>query len=134
MSEPQVWTLLLSLVALLGGGAVWAARVAWVRDFLRRAEVEARNVVLEVEQTYVDKITAARDPLSPGGVELTEGEREVALHLAVERLLELLGLATVERALRILGLPRSLDFVRRWATTRVEAQVKHLSLEQEGKP
>ena len=68
-----------------------------------------------------------------GRAELTEGERDVALHLAVERLIELLGLATIERALRILGLPRVPDFVRRWLTTRVEAQVKHLSLEQRAK-
>lgn len=133
MSEPQVWALLASLVALLGGAGLWAARVAWLRDFLHRAEAEARNVVLEVEQVYVDKILAGRDPSSDGGAELTPDEKEIALHLAVARLEELLGLATIERALRILGLPRVPDFVRRWLTTRVEAQVKHLSMEQGGK-
>lgn len=131
LSEPQVWTLIVSLVALLGGAGIWAARVSWLRDFLHRAEAEAHNVVLEVEQVYVDRILAGRAPESAGGAELTPDEKEIALHLAVARLEELLGLATIERALRILGLPRVPDFVRRWLTTRVEARVKLLSMGQE---
>lgn len=126
-----LWPLLVAAVGLIGagGGAFWAARLVWVRSFLARAEHEAHAVVLEVEQTYVDRLQAARAPDSPGGAELTPDEQAIALHLAVERLAELLGLTALERALRILGLPRTPDFVRRWLTTRVESQVKRLSME-----
>lgn len=129
-----LWPMLLAAVGLLGagGGAWWVARLAWVRAFLARAEQEAHSVVLEVEQTYVDRIRAARDPSSPGGADLTPEEQVEALGRAVDRLAELLGLTTLERALRILGLPRAPDFVRRWLTTRVEAHVKLLSMAQGG--
>lgn len=131
----QLWPLILASVGMLaaGGGAAWAYRLAWVRSFLARAEQEAHSVVLEVEQTYVDRILAARALDSPGGAELTEDEQAIALQLAVKRLAEMLGLTALERALRVLGLPRTPEFVTRWLTTRVEAHVKRLSLEQGGK-
>lgn len=142
MTAPQVWAV---VVALVGGlvGAGWLGRLAWlrvwVRDFLARAELEIRHAVLEVEQTYVDRVLAGKDPSSPGGVELTPDEQAEALRRAVDRALELVGIAALDRALRILGLPRTPAFIAGWIATRVEARVKLLSLEgeflsMEGKP
>lgn len=126
MSEPQTWAAIAVLAsALLGGG--WLARLAfaraWVRDFLARAQEEIRVAVLEVEQTYVDVIMAARDPGSPGGAELMPGERDEALRRAVKRARELIGLDALDRALRILRLPTTPAFVDAWITARVEAHV-----------
>lgn len=122
--------------AVLGIAAVVARRYAWLRAFLARAELEVRDVVLAVEQTYVDQVRAARSPSSPGGRALTEEEQREARARAVNRLLELLGVAAIERALRILGLPAlpARAAVCRWADTKVEAMVKRLTLEQGGRP
>jgi hypothetical protein len=116
--------------AILGVGVRYAVRYAWLAGFLARAQAVARDVVLEVEGVYVDRTLAGRDPGSPGGVELTAEEQREALALAVTRLLELLGLSAVERAMRILGLPTLPTFVRRYATTLIEARCKELSIEQ----
>lgn len=128
----QLWPLLLATAGVLGGigGGVWAARLVWVRAFLERLRHERDAVVLEVEQVFVDATLRGRSPSSPGGAELTADEQREALSLAVTRLMELLGLATIERALRILGLPTLPLFVGRWLTTWVEAGVKELSIRQ----
>lgn len=102
----------------------------WLRDFLARAHAVAHDVVLETEQIYVDRVLAARQASSPGGAELTPQEQRDALDLAVNRLLDLLGLAAVNRGLRLLGLPQLPGFVRSWATNLVEARVKELSIAQ----
>jgi hypothetical protein len=118
------------LTALAGAAARWARDRAWLRDFLARLLVERRAVVMEVEQVYVDATIRARAANSPGGAELTQEEQREALDLAVARLTELLGLAALDRALRLLGLPRVPAFVRRYLTTQIEASVKELSIEQ----
>ncbi len=127
------WPFLVLIVSGLGGGA-WVTKFAmgraWLRDFLARVQVERRTVALAVEQTYVDAKLKGKRPESPGGVDLTKEEQAEALTLAVTRFLELLGLDAIDRALRLMGLPRIPEFVRRWATTHVEAAVKELSIDQ----
>jgi hypothetical protein len=120
-----LWPMLLATLATLGLGAggVFAARLAWVRAFLERVKAERRAVVLEVEQVYVAALRRAREADSPGGTKLTEGEAEAAKTAAVDRLIEMLGIGAITRALRILGLPPVPDFVRRWAITQVESEV-----------
>jgi hypothetical protein len=128
------------ITALVSGGGVaaviglWLARAAvtraWLRAFLDRFREIREAVVLEVEQTYVDRILKARAPTSPGGAELTPEEQAEALRTAVGRLKELVGLAALERALKLMGLPRTPAFVDQWLATWVEATVKRLSIEQ----
>jgi len=124
----------LLLGAVFTSIGAWVARAAmtraWLRDFLARLLMERRAVVLEVEQTYVDRILHGREADSPGGAELTGQEKREALAAAVNRLADLLGLGTIERALRLLGLPVLPSFVKSWLTTHVEAAVKELSIEQ----
>lgn len=129
----EFWPFLLAMIGALGGAGYFArlaAARAWLRDFLARLKDERRAVVLEVEQTYVDARLRAKRPDSPGGVELTKEEQREALDRAVSRFLELVGLGALLRALRLLGLPRSGDFIRRYAVTHVEMALKELSIEQ----
>lgn len=127
------WPFLVAIFGAVGGAGYFAraaAARAWLRDFLARVQVERRTVALEVEQTYVDRLLRAREASSPGGAELTAEEQRAALDLAVHRFLELVGLDAIDRALRLLKLPRLPGFVHRWAVSHVEAGVKEISIEQ----
>lgn len=128
------------VAALLGGGGIaaaigvaiarYAATHLWLKSFLERFTSARRAVVLEVQQTYVDRITKARSPDSPGGTELTPVEQQEALDLAVSRLMEMIGLTAIERALKLMGLPTAPEFIRRWLVTWVESTVKELSIQE----
>jgi hypothetical protein len=113
-----IWTVIGAFVARA------AANRSWLRDFLARLLVERRAVVFEVRQTYVDQILKAR---LDGA--LTPLEKEEAKQMAMRRLLEVLGVAAIERALRVMGLPTLPAFVHRWLTTHLESAVKELDLE-----
>ncbi len=125
---------LMGLLSALSAGGGLLARFAvnriWLRDFLERARHVRDDVVLELEQTVVDQLARARAADSLGGVEITDTEMRDIRDRGVKRLLELLGLAAVERALKLMGLPHLPEFVTGWAVTQVEAAVKRLSIAQ----
>jgi hypothetical protein len=124
-------TTLFGLLGLaLSGIAGWfthsAITRAWLRDALARLLVEARAVVEEVEQTYVDEILKGRLPDSPAGAELTKDEQLLAKAKAIAKLKENFGAKGLRRLARVLGL---LD-LDAYLGTHVESAVKKLSIAQ----
>lgn len=115
-----------SLVAIIGGFLLrLASRYAWLKAFTDRIERYRRAVVLDVQNTYVQ---ALKDRRADG--KLTPEEAREALGMAVDRFLELLGVKAVDRYLALAGLPKTPEFIERWARTLVEAAVKELSIDE----
>src|SRR5262249_23129459 len=107
-----------ALLGLIGRALV---NHAWLRGMLERLVTEAKAVVLEVEQTYVDSVKGARDD----GV-LTPAEAATARRLALSALKSNLGMKGLRRLGRILGLDDSeLD---RLLGTHIEAAVKQVTM------
>lgn len=98
----------------------------FVQGLLSRLVVEAKAVVLEVEQTYVDSIKAAKID----GV-LTSSEAAEARSQALVKLRENIGQKGLDRLGRILGLTGL--GVSALLSTHLEASVKQLTLAQ-GQP
>lgn len=133
MTPTQVW--ICSLVTAMLGGGGWLARLiaqrAWLRDFLDRVRQFREDVVLELEQTIIDKLSAARAVDSAGGEEITAAEMLRVRDAAVARLKDYLGIGPIERALKLMHLPVGLPgFINGWLVTQVEAAVKRLSILQ----
>lgn len=126
IADALPWTLgtLGSVVAL--GLARLAAKSAFLAGIIGRLKEAAPMVVLEIEQTYVDKIKAARRDDSPGGVQLTEGEAREARLAALAKLKDYLGW----KGLRILGFIVGVggDTLDGLFGTGLEASVKALSI------
>jgi hypothetical protein len=100
---------------------------SFLRSMLERIVIEARAVVLEVEQTYVDKITEGRRD----GI-LTPEEGASAKAAAIAKLRTNLGSVGLERLGRIIGL--TAPAIEALLGTHVEAAVKSLTLAQEATP
>lgn len=133
MTPTQTW--IISLLTLLLGGGGWLAKLAaqrvWLRDFLDRVQKFREDVVLELEQTIIDKLDDARAPDSLGGEEVTAAEMLKIRDAGVAKLKDYLGVGAIERALKLMKLPVSLPgFIDSWLVTQVEAAVKRLSIQQ----
>lgn len=133
MSPTMAWIAsVLTVVSGLGGIlARLAVNRVWLRDFLDRVTRFREDVVLELEQTIIDKLDDARAPTSAGGTQVTDAEMLKVRDEAVRRLKDYLGIGPIERALKLMHLPLSVPgFVDQWLITQVEAAVKRLSIQQ----
>lgn len=97
----------------------------WARNFLVRLIVEAKAAVLEVQQTWVDKMREAR-----GDGVVTDDEKRGARAAAITTLRSNLGRKGLERLGRIIGLDD--EGIDRLLSTHVEAQVQRLKLVKSG--
>lgn len=93
----------------------------WLRDMLVRLAVEAKAVVMEVQQTYVDRIRYAR----LDGV-LTKDEAAEARRAAIDSLKSNIGPKGLHRLARVLGYDDA--GIDRLLDTRIEEQVQRLKL------
>lgn len=70
-------------------------------DFLRQLaagfERTVVQIVMELNQTWVDAVKAARDPGSPGGSVLTDAEKQQIRRQAVQKLKDYFGLGNLMR-------------------------------------
>lgn len=119
-----------SVIGLIFTGILgWIGRT-FLKDhlatkFLVRVTAEAKDVVLEVAQTYREEIRAGR----ADGF-LTQEERAKAFTMAMAKLKSNLGPKLLERATRVLGYDDA--GLNDLLTTKVEAQVQRLNLIKSG--
>lgn len=98
---------------------------AWLRGLLERMIVEAKNAVLEVQQTYVDEVLRAK----ADGV-LTKEEAVHARNIAILALKSNIGPKGLQRLIRILGFDDA--GIDRLLGTHIEAAVQRLAIVKSG--
>lgn len=109
------FAILVVCAPILTAGLTWASvkladmaraqtKNALVGGILARLTDSAFTLVREAEQTAVAAIKAAKDPKSPGGVELTKEEGEQIKKAVLDKLKEIWGVKGLHEAGRILGL------------------------------
>jgi hypothetical protein len=99
----------------------------FLKTMMERIVIEARAVVLEVEQTYVDGLAKGR-----ADGELTSEEKAMARATALAALRANLGKKGLARLGRIVGL--SDDAIDKLLGTHIEAQVKALAIVKDAAP
>ena len=89
----------------------------WVRDTVSRALAEVQTAVLEVAQTYADRL---RDGRKDG--KLTAGEKAAAKDMAIAAAKSYIG----TKGLKALARALNLDAVEDWLAGKIEREVRLL--------
>lgn len=93
----------------------------WLKGFMDRLGVEAKDVVMEMNQTFVDQLRIAKED----GV-ITSAERAEAFSMALAKLKSNIGPKLLERAARVLGYDDA--GMDRLLGTKIEANVQKQNL------
>lgn len=118
-----------TLTTIIGGYAVKAllgyTSNTWLRMFTDRMAIEAKNAVLEVQQTYIDELAKGR----ADGI-LTKEEAATARSAAILTLKSNLGVKGLRRIAHAFGLDD--PAIDRLLGTHVEAAVQRLAIVKSG--
>jgi hypothetical protein len=126
------WTVMQFFLPLMGAALVWlkVKLIAWIQaktknemiaGMLARLADSVVTLVREAEQTTVAAIKAAKDPKSPGGVNLTKAEAENIKAAVIAKFKEIWGVKGLAEAGKVLGL--SEDGLLKFISAKVESAV-----------